>query len=49
MPLFYVACEALRQIRAQRHDPSLAEFGISDQQCVLSKVDIGQFETHRFT
>ena len=49
MPLFYVPFQALCQIRAQRHDSSLAELGISNQQYVLSKVGIGQLETCHFS
>jgi len=42
--LFYVASEALGQLGSERHYSTLAELGFTDEQRVLSKVDISQLK-----
>ena len=41
MPLLYVAFEPLHQIRAKRHDSTLAKLRLSDEQRVTGKIGIG--------
>jgi hypothetical protein len=49
VPLLHVAPKALRQVRAKRHDSTLAEFRLSNEQRVAGEIGIRQLESRRFT
>jgi hypothetical protein len=48
VPMFHVALETQRQIRAQRYDSAFAKLGFPDEEQVTSEIDVGQPQPNDF-